>query len=93
MKITRLRIGHTRLTHGYHLIGGDQPECIECSWDEDDPQYLTVEHILMECGNYALDRLNFFDPVDISLTQLLTEQQYVEKVIGFLKQAELYNHI
>ena len=93
VKLTRLRIGHTRLTHGHLLIGEDQPVCIECTWDEDDPQYLTVEHILMECGNLALDRTPFFDPINVSLTQLLTEQHLVEKVLEFLRHAEIYNKI
>lgn len=93
IKLTRLRIGHTRLTHGHLLVGQDAPECFECTWDEDDPVYLTVEHMLMECGNFALDRVPFFDPRSVSLAQLLSEQGYVEKVIGFLKQAELYTEI
>jgi len=28
--LTRLRIGHTRLTHSYLLSGTDQPECSAC---------------------------------------------------------------
>jgi hypothetical protein len=93
VKLTRLRIGHTRLTHGSLLIGEDLPECVECTWDEEDPQLLTVKHILMECGNYALERLPFFDPAAVALDKLLSDQDYVEGVIGFLKEVELYNKI
>ena len=93
LKITRLRIGHTRLTHGSLLLGEGLPQCIECTWDEEDPQILTVQHVLMECGNYALERVPFFDPNRIPMHKLLSDQDCVEQVIGFLKQAELYKKI
>ena len=41
--INRLRIGHTRLTHSYLLLGDDQPECGTCQCP------LTVKHILIDC--------------------------------------------
>ena len=93
VKITRLRIGHTRLTHGSRLTTGGLPECVECTWDEEDPQLLTVKHILMECGNYALQRVPFFDPAVVPMDKLLSDQEYVESVIGFLKSAEIYSKI
>ena len=88
-----MRIGHTRLTHGHLLIAQDKPICVECTWDEDDPVYLTVQHILLECGNYYLDRTPYFDPTQVCMKQLLGEQRFVEQVILFLHQCELYNKI
>lgn len=93
VKLTRLRIGHSRLTHSYLLTGQDRPECIECTWDEEDPVWLTVEHILMECGNHALDRGRFFDPRDIPMSELLSDDRYVRRVLEFLHRIELYNQI
>ena len=93
IKLTRLRIGHTRLTHGPLLTGDDLPTCIECTWDEEDPVYLSVKHILMECGNFALYRYPFFDPASISMSRLLSDQDYVHKVFDFLKQSEIYDTI
>ena len=93
MKVTRLRIGHTRLTHGYLLVAQEQPICVECTWDEDDPVYLTVEHILLECGNYALDRLPCYEPTNLTMKQLLSEQKYIYQMIRFLHISELYNKI
>jgi hypothetical protein len=40
--LTRLRTGHTRLTHGF-LLRGDAPVCAHC----DSP--LSVVHILIDC--------------------------------------------
>lgn len=41
--ITRLRIGHSRLTHGHHLVGRRRPQCESCS------NVLDVKHILVDC--------------------------------------------
>ena len=53
VKLTRLRIGHTRLTHSYHLIREDVPMCVECE------VVYSIRHVLLECGNFALERLAF----------------------------------
>lgn len=41
--LTRLRLGHTRLTHGHWFDGSDPPQCITCGGQ------LTVIHILKHC--------------------------------------------
>lgn len=46
MAINRLRIGHTRLTHGY-LMAKEQPiQCEICN------TLLTVKHIITQCTKY-----------------------------------------
>ena len=45
--LTRLRIGHSRLTHKHYLLGGDFPECIPCDCR------LTIKHVLIECIDTA----------------------------------------
>ena len=44
--ITRLRIGHTRITHSYLLNHEEQPFCIVCN------QPFTVKHILIDCIDF-----------------------------------------
>ena len=39
---TRLRIGHTRLTHGYLMAGDRPPVCEECQ------EPLSVAHVVVE---------------------------------------------
>ena len=39
--LTRLRIGHSRLTHKHYLLGEDFPECIPCDCR------LTIKHVLI----------------------------------------------
>ena len=44
--MARIRISHTRLTHGFLLEGAEAPLCLECIVP------LTVVHILIECPEY-----------------------------------------
>ena len=44
VKIARLRIGHTRLTHGHYMSRGRPPECTYCGTTP-----LTTDHFLMNC--------------------------------------------
>ncbi|XP_023220583.1 uncharacterized protein LOC111622440 [Centruroides sculpturatus] len=52
--ITRLRIGHTRLTHQYLLKGDEQPVCQYCNCP------LTVKHILLDCSVFETRRRQHF---------------------------------
>ena len=45
--ITRLRIGHTKMTHQYLMEQGPQPYCGDCLVP------LTVEHLLAECPSHS----------------------------------------
>ena len=51
--LTRLRIGHCRLTHGFILDGGSAPVCAHCN------SILTVEHILVHCTRYVHERRQY----------------------------------
>ena len=48
--ITRLRIGHTRLTHVHLLKREPPPQCDMCQSD------VTVAHVLLHCAKYNLER-------------------------------------
>ena len=52
--LTRLRIGHTRLTHSYLMAGERPPYCNHCQVP------LTVRHLLIECPNLIPLRRRFF---------------------------------
>lgn len=87
MKITRLRIGHTRLTHSFHLTVDDVPICVECD------VVCSVRHILMDCDNLVGLRSVYYDPEEVTMQELLSKREYVLKVIKFLKDADIYKHI
>ena len=87
IKLTRLRIGHTRLTHGFLLLGEDVPMCMAC----DVP--ISVKHILIECGDNIIDRMECYDHRNVNLKILLNSSQYIPKVLEFLKRVDLYKEI
>ena len=57
--LTRLRIGHSRLTHRHYLVNEDFPECIPC----DCP--MTIQHMLIECIDTAEIRRQYFNCIDL----------------------------
>ncbi|GBN59312.1 hypothetical protein AVEN_272026-1, partial [Araneus ventricosus] len=44
--LTRLRIGHSRLTHKYLLFGESPPVCSRCN------VLLTIRHVLIDCSSF-----------------------------------------
>ncbi|XP_073996552.1 uncharacterized protein [Rhodnius prolixus] len=57
--ITRLRIGHTRVTHGHLLTGARRPRCSWCN------ERLTVAHVLEECQTLRQQRAQAGLPDDM----------------------------
>ena len=53
-KITRCRIGHTRLTHSYLLTNEQPPFCISCN------EPFTVKHFLITCTEFNYIRNRYF---------------------------------
>ena len=53
--LSHLCIGHTHLTHSYIMNGEDVPRCVACDCN------LTVEHIVIECGDFGEVRQRYYD--------------------------------
>ena len=79
--LTRARIGHTYLTHAYLLRSEPIPECIPCNC------FLTVKHVLIECGEYENVRQKYFDVPDL---KTLFRSVNPTNIINYLKEIELY---
>ena len=79
--ISRLRIGHTRLTHTFILKQEPQPQCLTCQTT------CTVKHILIECRAFAVIRKRFFK--ETSLTELFKNIK-IDDVLSFLRETGLY---
>ena len=84
--LSRLRIGHTFYTHKFLLEGSSAPECAQCD------ESLSVEHILVRCSKYSIERRQF-DLNGKSVAQLLGDEVDVPKLVGFLKAIGLYTQI
>lgn len=83
--IRRLRIGHTRLTHGYLMTSSPQPNCQYCHVK------LCIKHILVECPYFAPRRLQL--GIHTNYTEILNSDNQVRKVIKFLEEEQLINRI
>ena len=82
--MTRLRMGHTRLTHSYLLQREEQPVCIGCN------EPLTVKHILVDCVDFSQTRNMFFR---VNNLKQVFQDVPVDNIMLFLKMIRLYNKI
>ena len=82
--LSRLRIGHTYITHGYLLRRDDPPFCHACN------QPFTVRHFLIECSDFKQTRDQYFDVP--SLKDLFNSVS-VSKIFNFLRTISLYDKI
>ena len=81
--LSRLRLGHSYLTHSYLLKGEPPPECVTCNC------HLTISHILVDCIEYDFFRLILFEN-NVTLTDIFNNVS-PNKIISFIKRAGLYN--
>jgi len=82
--LNRLRIGHTRLTHSYLVLGDDLPECGTCQCQ------LTVKHILVECVDLKDVRNKHF--VASSIKDVFDNVE-AHKIIDFIKDTHFYKQL
>ena len=87
--LTRLRIGHTRMTHGYlmNTPDEDRPECDICNTD------LTIAHIFTDCKKYERERIQHFGRR--TMKEILEESDNfsMRKIANFLRKTNLYDTI
>jgi len=86
--LTRLRIGHTRLTHSYLLTGTERPYCDNCIVP------LTIDHILSECPDYNRQRLTIYqtDPVHTQ-TILKNDEATIVRLFQYINMIGLQDDI
>ena len=82
--LSRLRVGHTNITHSYLMQSqANPPECERCR------KTLTVKHLLLECGKHTQVRNKYFS--NPTLPDILAEGNNfsVNKIINFLRETGL----
>ena len=82
--ISRLRIGHTNITHSYLLKREEVPFCIPCQ------EPYTVNHILTNCLDLKQTRQKYYQGTE--LKEIFT-QTNPKEVFKYLKEAGIYNKI
>ncbi|XP_023244783.1 uncharacterized protein LOC111642647 [Centruroides sculpturatus] len=83
--LTRLRIGHTRLTHQYLLKGDDEPVCQHCNCA------VSVKHIFCNCVAFDQSRRQHFG--NASLRDILGQRLNLDNILDFLKVINMYREI
>ena len=86
--LTRIRIGHTRLTHG-HLMSSPHespPLCDVCQCQ------LTIKHLFIDCPKYRHQRRIFKEN---TLKSILAENENFSlySIFSFLKQIRVFSKI
>ncbi|KAL9703458.1 hypothetical protein quinque_006976 [Culex quinquefasciatus] len=84
--LTRLRIGHTLLTHQYLLEKDSAPRCTRCNLA------LTVKHILAECPEFEEQRRRAGVPSNVR-EALADDRDMAKNVLNFLKATDMYGKV
>ena len=84
--LARLRIGHTRLTHGWLMAGDARSLCEDCG------EPLTVAHVLVDCAALAAKRARHLRP-PYTLESVLGEGCDVAGLVCFLREADLLGRL
>jgi len=87
--LTRLRIGHTMLTHGHLMQRGQAPVCETC----DTP--LTVKHFLTVCPEFSRQRIESFNSAVVGLDTVFAGNCTHEggPLHRFLRRTGLYKEV
>ncbi|GFV29915.1 RNase H domain-containing protein [Trichonephila clavipes] len=84
IRLTRLRIGHTRFTHRHLLLGENAPECPSCKVP------YSIYHILIDCPVFNHNRITFFHTSVLTLSDLVGESPHQNLFAFLLKIGFLY---
>ena len=82
--LSRLRIGHSHITHSYLLKKEEAPYCIQCQ------KPYTIKHILTECIDLKLIQQKYY--LTTNLKQIFY-QINPKNLLGYLKEVHLYSKI
>jgi hypothetical protein len=83
--ISRLRIGHSKLTHSYLLNKEFQPGCISCNCP------LSIYHILLECCDYTPIRIRLFGNIQF-MRDLFANIDY-HGILQYVHECDIYRKI
>ncbi|VVC35733.1 Hypothetical protein CINCED_3A015917 [Cinara cedri] len=79
--LTRLRIGHTQISHSFLMAKEEPPICTACG------VHVTIKHILTECRIYQNTR-TFFNLTDSIAEILQNNHQSISNIIEFITAAK-----
>ena len=77
IKFTRMRLGHTKITHSFILKGEDPTLCTVC------PIPISVVHILLECPRFCHERIKYFGNGVICTNTILNRKKYFKLQVNY----------
>ena len=83
--ISRIMIGHTKITHKYILTKEDQPLCERCKTT------LTIDHLILQCKVYLLLRKQL--RVKPTRKDNLMDSGTSSILLQCLKRTKIYNNV
>lgn len=86
--ITRLRLGHTRITHNHIIDKNIANQCSFCNSRDNN-----LEHILIKCNFFQNQRKSIFPKNNIVETLNNLSSENIELILKYLKVCNLYNLI
>lgn len=81
--LARLRIGHTRMTHGFLMCNEDPPLCSTCQCPD------TISHIFTNCTKYVAPLQQIISPPAHPLDILRDHPKYMPLLHSFLQSHDL----
>ena len=81
---TRLKIGHSKLTHQYLVTNDDIPFCVGCQ------KNLTIKHILTECIDFRDIRVKYYKTENL---KTIFDVVSPLRVMDYLKEINIYDKI
>ena len=84
--IHRIRIGHSRLTHGYLMEKKPNPP--NCHFCNNSP--ISIRHILIECNNLNNTRIQYFNAANL---EELFDQFSIKVILDYLREIQVYDNI
>ena len=85
VKLTRIRISHTNITHVHLMKKTDPPQCEHCD------AHLTMEHIILNCQKHRRERHQ--ENINAEIYEQLNKKEKCELLIKFIKKINIYNQI
>ena len=85
VRITRIKIGHTNISHIYLMLKENPPICNVCN------KKITIDHLFIDCTKYINERRK--NNITVGRMISLEEGLNIKKVLQFLKDTGLYNKI
>jgi hypothetical protein len=87
VKLARLRIGHTNITHSYLITKDDPPTCEQCY------EPLTVKHIIVECPGYTNLRRRHLKGNATMLKALRNDENTINGLFRYLEEIRMIDRI